>query len=152
MANKVANPRKVFNFLVEIDGIDQFEVQKITLPEVGVEQVEHGDVNYKVKTAGQVTVGNMTMEKLKRIEGSSASAMEWLRSCQSQLAGGGLLAEQYKKIVIIKEMDTTGKATLTRHICTGTWPTKISQNDLDRTGGDNIIQTIEFSVDIYEQI
>lgn len=149
---KVANPRKVFNFLIEIDGIDQFEVQKVTLPEMGVEQVEHGDVNYKVKTAGQVTVGNMTFEKLKRCPGSDLEGWNWMRSCQSQLAGGGLLAQSYKKIVIIKEMDTTGKITLNKHICTGVWPTKISQTDFDRTSSDNIIQTVEFSVDEYEQL
>ena len=149
---KVANARKSFNFVVEIDGIDQFEVQKITLPETTVEQVEHGDVNYSVKTAGRVIIGNMTFEKLKRLPNSDTSAWDWLRNAQSQLAGGGLLAENYKKIVTVKEMDSTGKVTINRHILTGVWPTKISQSDLDRNESSNIIQTVEFSVDTYEQL
>ena len=149
---KVANPRKVFNFVIEVDGIDQFEVQKVTLPEINVEQVEHGDTNHVIKTAGQVKVGNMTFEKIKRMPGSDVDAWEWLRTAQSQVAGGGLLAEAYKKTIIVKEMDTTGLATLNRHVCTGVWVTKVSQNELDRTSSDNILQTIELSVDIYEQL
>lgn len=149
---KIANPRKGFNFRVEIDGIDQFEVQKITLPEIEVEQVEHGDTNYKIKTAGMVNVGNMTFEKLKRLPTSDTAIWDWLRTCQSILAGGGALAEVYKKVIIIKEMDTTGKVTVNRHICEGCWPSKLSQNDLDRMASDNVIQTIEFSVDAYEQL
>ena len=152
MCAKVADARKVFQFRIEIDGIDQFEVQKVTLPEVTVEQVEHGDTNHKIKTAGQVTVGNLTLEKLKRIPNSDTSAWDWLRTAQSQITGGGTLAAVYKKILIIKEMDVTGTVTINRHVCTGCWPTKISQNDLDRMSSDNVIQTVELSVDVYEQL
>lgn len=149
---KIANARKSFNFVVEIDGIDQFSIQKVTLPEVTVEQVEHGDTNYMVKTAGMVTVGNMTFERIKRMPGSDTDAWDWLRLAQSQVAGGGVLSEAYKRILVIKEMDSTGLITLNRHICTGCWVTKISQNDLDRTSSDNVLQTVELSVDIYEQV
>lgn len=149
---KIANARKVFNFVVEIDGIDQFTVQKVTLPEITVEQVEHGDTNHMIKTAGMVSIGNMTFEKLKRMPGSDTDAWDWLRLAQSQVLGGGVLSEAYKRVLVIKEMDSTGLITLNRHICTGCWVTKVSQNDLDRTSSDNVMQTVELSVDVYEQI
>lgn len=149
---KVSNPRKVFNFIIEVDGIDQWEVQKVTLPEISVEQVEHGDTNHAIKTAGRVTVGNMTFEKLKPMPGADLGAFNWLRTAQSQVAGGGALSHIYKKNLVIKEMDSTGTTTLNRHICVGVWPTKVSQNDLDRNSSDNIIQSIELSVDVYEQL
>lgn len=53
MAN-VANPRKQFKFAIDIQGVNQFKVQKVTRPKSSVEVVEHGDTNYNVGTAGKI--------------------------------------------------------------------------------------------------
>jgi len=143
----IANPRKVFNFRVEILGVDQFEVQKVTLPETEIESVEHGDTNHKIKTAGQLTFGDMTMEKLRPSPNSDIHFWTWLMAAQDPDLGGGVLPIGYKQVVIVKEMDSLGTFTLNSWLCTGVWVKKVSQNDLDRTSSENIIETVVFSVD-----
>ncbi len=147
MATHVANARKSFNFKIEINGLDQFECQKITLPETEIEKVEHGDTNFKVKTAGQVKLGEIKIEKLKRLPGSDTWAWQWLKQAQNMETGGGGLAANYKRTVIIKEMTPSGLGTLNSWVCDGCWVSKISQSDFSRTDSENLIQSIELSVD-----
>lgn len=144
---KVANTRKVFNFRVEVDGVDQFEIQKVTLPEIEIEATEHGDVNYKVKTAGMVVIGDMTFEKVKRLPASDTTLWDWMTQAQSIVAGGGLLALGYKRNVVIKEMDSTGLNTVNSYALGGVWVKKIANSDFDRASSDNSIETATLSVD-----
>ena len=57
---KVKNPRKKFLWQIVFvkHPINAFLFQKVGIPEVSIEQVSHGDVNYDVKTAGRVSIGN----------------------------------------------------------------------------------------------
>lgn len=149
---KIANTRKVFNFVVEVDGIDQFEIQKLTLPEIETEAVEHGDVNYKVKTAGMAVIGDMTWEKIKPLPGSDTVLWDWLSQAQSIAQGGGLLAADYKRVVVVKEMDATGQNTVNSYVMTGCWVKKISNSDFDRSSSDNSLETATLSVDTMEKL
>jgi phage tail-like protein len=144
---KVANARKVFQFIVEVAGVNQFEIQKVTLPEVEIEKVAHGDTNHDIKTAGRIMIGDMTWEKIRPLPQSDRFAWDWLMLAQNQLLGGGQLSLGYKRIVIIKEMDTTGAVAVNRWFCEGVWVTKVSQSDMDRLASDNIVETITLSVD-----
>lgn len=144
---QIANTRKVFNFRVEILGLNQFEIQKVTLPEIEVEKVEHGDTNHSIKTAGRVTVGDMVWEKLRPLPTPDNFAWTWLQQAQNIMSGGGQLSTGYKRNVVIKEMDTTGTITVNKWMCEGTWVTKLGQADMDRQASDNIIETITLSVD-----
>ena len=58
---QIKNPRKVFNFSFQIMPlpIDPFLAQKVTIPEVSADVVEHGDTNHDIKTAGRVKYGNI---------------------------------------------------------------------------------------------
>lgn len=144
---QVANTRKVFNFQIEIDGVNQFEVQKVTVPTPEVEAVEHGDTNHSVKTAGRIKVEDMVFEKLRPLPTTDTWAWDWLKRAQDFDNGGGELPENYKKQVVIKEMSTNNTTTVNKWIADGVWPKKISQSDFDRMSSDNIIETITFSVD-----
>lgn len=144
---QIANPRKVFNFRVEIQGIDQFEVQKATPPEIEVETTEHGDTNHSVKTAGRVKVGDLTLEKLKPLPNSDLWAWNWLQTAQNMTTGGGQLPLQYKRTVILKELSSDGQTTVNRWICEGCFVKKVSQGDFDRNSSDNILETVVLSVD-----
>ena len=146
---KVANPRKVFQFALDAQGINQYLVQKITPPEVEIESVEHGDTNYDVKTAGKVKTGDMVLEKLKPAEGPDLWAHNWFKQAQDVLLGGGALSQVYKKDLTIRELDPSGKVTLQTHIIEGAWVKKISLNDRDRGASDNSIETVTLSVDRY---
>ncbi len=152
MPAHVPNARKGFNFKIEINGLDAFECQKVTLPEVEIEGVEHGDTNYKVKTAGQVKVGDIKIEKLKRLPGSDTWAWNWLKQAQNMTTGAGGLASDYKRTVIIKEMTPSGLGTLNKWVCDGCFVKKVSQSDFSRMDSENIIQTVELSVDTIENL
>ena len=54
MGAKVKNPRKVFLFSVSFPKhpINPYLCQKVTLPDIEIDQVTHGDFNRDVITAG----------------------------------------------------------------------------------------------------
>lgn len=143
---KVAHTRKSFQFRIELSGVDQFEVQKVTLPEIEIDAVEHGDTNRVIKTPGMIKTGDLVFEKVRPL-GNDMYAWDRLSMAQNPLTGGGELPIVVKHPIIIKEMDTTGMVTLNKWVCSGCWIKKISSSDLDRTSSDNIIETITFSVD-----
>mgnify|MGYP000399743637 FL=1 len=92
MGAKIKNPRKTFLFQIIFTKhpINAYLFQKATIPEVSVEEVEHGDVNRSVKTAGRVSVGTLTVSKLETTSGSDTWLWDWLMSVQDMLLGGGL--------------------------------------------------------------
>jgi phage tail-like protein len=144
---QIANTRKVFQFVVEVAGLNQFEVQTVELPEIEVEAVEHGDTNHSIKTAGRITTGDMTFEKVRPLPQTDKWAWEWLNTAQDPFTGGGSLPLNHKQIIIVKEMDTTQTTTINSWYLEGCWVKKVSQSKMDRMSSDNIIETIIFSVD-----
>jgi phage tail-like protein len=146
MAN-VANPSKVFNFRVEIDGIDQFEVQEINIPDAEIAVTEHGDGNSTVGTGGQIKFGNITLKKLRALPLSDKWAWNWLMQVQDPISGGGQLPDQYKKVVIIKELAPDNKTTVTTWTCLGAFPIKSAITPLSRTSSDNTMQDCTLWVD-----
>ena len=151
---KVKNPRKKFLWSLEIVGkpLSPYLFQKIDIPEVGVEQVSHGDINRDVKTGGRVTVGNLTAEKLETTSGSDTFIWDWLMSVQDLLLGGGLTPEEYWETVLVSELAEDGVSVLNKWTLTEVWPTKLNGQNLDRMSSDNTIETIEFSVGSVEKV
>lgn len=149
---KVSNPRKKFNFRIEIDGVDQWEVQKVQVPESEVAVVEHGDSNSTVKTGGMVNFTNLRMEKIKATAQSDTAIWLWMKSVQDTVTGGGLPPIAYKRILVIKEMDTTGTTAIRKHVCFGCFPVKKTTSEFDRQGNENTMDTIEFAVDSVEEL
>lgn len=148
MGAKVKNPRKKFLWSVNFvkHPINPYLCQKCTLPDVSIDQVSHGDVNRDVKTAGRVSVGNLTIEKLLTTSGSDTWVWDWLFSCQDHIIGGGLVPSDYWETISVSELAEDGKTVLNTHIFTEVWPTKIDGLDFDRMASENTIEKIEFSV------
>lgn len=154
MGAKIKNPRKTFLFqIIFIEHpINAYLFQKVTIPEVSVEEVEHGDVNRSVKTAGRVSVGTLTVSKLETTSGSDTWLWDWLMSVQDMLLGGGLTPSQYWETVQINELAEDGVSILNSWICEEVWPTRLNGQDLDRMSSDNTIEEIEFSVGTVEKL
>lgn len=148
MGAKVKNPRKVFLFSVSFPKhpINPYLCQKVTLPDIEIDQVTHGDINRDVKTAGRVTVGNLVIEKLLTTAGSDTWVWDWLNSCQDMILGGGLVPEDYWEVVEVNDLAEDGVTILNTHHYEEVWPTKIAGMDFDRTASENTIENIEFSV------
>lgn len=154
MGAKIKNPRKIFLFQIIFTKhpINAYLFQKATIPEVSVEEVEHGDVNRSVKTAGRVSVGTLTVSKLETTSGSDTWLWDWLMSVQDMLLGGGLTPSQYWETVQINELAEDGVSILNSWICEEVWPTRLNGQDLDRMSSDNTIEEIEFSVGTVEKL
>lgn len=154
MNAKVKNPRKKFlwslNFTKHF--VDPYLFQSIELPEITIEQVSHGDINRDVKTAGRITVGNMTCSKLETTSGSDTWFWDWLMSCQDLLLGGGLTPKEYFETVEVSELAEDGVSILNTWVLTEVWPTRVNGQSLDRMSSDNTLEEIEFSVGTIEKL
>ena len=151
---KVRNPRKnfMFSILFPKHPINSYLAQKVTLPDIEIEQVAHGDVNRDVKTAGRVSISNLVIEKLITTSGSDTWVFDWLQSCQDILLGGGNVPSVYWETVVVNELAEDGSTILNSHIMNEVWPCKISGLDFDRTSSENTAEKIEFSVGTYDKL
>jgi hypothetical protein len=151
---KIKNPRKNFMWSIQFVNIpiNPYLFQKVGIPEKGIEQVLHGDVNRDVKTGGRVTIGNMTAEKLLTTSGSDTWLWDWISSVADTTLGGGLTPDQYWKTVIVSELAEDGSSVLNQWILTEVWPTKLNEQSLDRMSSENSIESIEFSVGSIDKI
>lgn len=150
---QIKNPRKAFLFSIAFPKhpINTYLAQKVTLPDIEVEQVTHGDINRDVKTPGRVTVGNLIVEKLKTTSGSDTWAHDWLLACQDMITGGGNVPSSIWETMVVNELAEDGTTVLNTHIYNEVWPCKINGIDLDRTSSDNIVEHVEFSVGTEDQ-
>lgn len=145
---KVSNPRKKFLFSVTFakHPINSYLAQKVTLPDIEVEMVPHGDINRDVKTAGRVTVGDLVIEKLCTTSGSDTWVWDWIAACQDTIAGGGLVPSEYWETITVNELAEDGVSVLNTWILDEVWPKKVNGLELDRTASDNTIEHVEFAV------
>lgn len=151
MAN-VANPRKQFQFGLNIltpFGIimNQFLAQKVTIPEVVIDQIKHGEGNHYIKTAGMVNVGELHIEKLSTAAAPDNAMWDWIQSIQDSISGGGTVPRQYKKTIDVTQYAADGVTPIDVFECRGCWPMKINGVELSRVSSENTIESIEFSVD-----
>lgn len=153
MAN-VSNPRKEFNFSIQVVGapINPFLVQNVTLGDISISQAKHGDVNYDVKTAGRVEVGETELEKIMTTSGADNYFIGWAFQCQDMMIGGGDVPNSYKRSILVQELAEDGTSILNTWVLSGCWPTKINGQKLTRVGTDNSIEKISLSVDRMEKV
>ena len=153
MGAKVKNPRKKFLFSISFPKhpLNTYLCQKCDLPDISVDQVEHGDINRDVKTAGRVKVGNLKIEKLKVTSASDTWIWDWLFSAQDHIQGGGLVPSDYWETMVVNELAEDGTTILNTWYNEEVWPTKIEGLDFDRTASENTIEKIEFSVGTVDQ-
>lgn len=151
---QVSNPRKSFNFSIQVvpEPINPFLAQKVQIPEIGIEAVMHGDTNHDIKTAGRVTYGTVNIEKISTTSGADTYFFDWLYSCQDAVIGGGLVPDEYKRVVTITELAEDGTSILNTHVLIGCWPNKINGIQLDRQSSDNTMESIELCVDKIEKL
>ena len=148
MSAKVKNPRKKFLWQITFvkHPLNPYLFQEVSLPELEIEQVSHGDINRDVKTGGRITVGNLVCRKLESTSGSDTWLWDWPMSVQDLILGGGLTPSEYWETVRVDELAEDGVSILNSWICEEVWPSKVNSQDLDRMSSDNTLEEIEFSV------
>lgn len=149
---QIANPRKQFQFSIQTPGLNPFLAQEVTSPDFEIEVVEHGDTNFKVKTGGIHTFGNITIGKISTALGSDNWVWDWIREVQDVMLGGGLIPQLYKRTVEIQFLSNDGVTIIDTLKCYGCWPCKINGIELKRLQSDNVMETIELCVDQVKRI
>jgi phage tail-like protein len=151
---KISNPRKGFNFTIQIAPlpIDAWLAQKVTIPQIEVEKTAHGDTNHDIKTGGRVKYNDIKIEKIMTTSGSDNYFYDWASSVADVWIGGGLVPNLYKRVLTITELAEDGQTPINTWICEGCWPTKINDMPLDRMSSENTIESIDISVDRIEKL
>lgn len=154
MGAKVKNPRKKFlwQIIFTEHPVNSYLFQNVTLPEITIEEVAHGDINRDVKTGGRVTIGTMTAQKLETTSGSDTWLWDWMMSVQDHQLGGGLTPPEYWCTAVVNELAEDGVSVLNSWILSEVWPTRLNGQELDRMSSDNSIEEIEFSVGTIEKL
>lgn len=145
----INNPRKAFQFSVQIVGMTSFEpmlCQEITLPDKDTEQVIHGDTNFDVKTPGRIKLGNFTMDKIMRANGADNLIWNWGQQCQDSAIGGGLPPASIWYDILVKEFAENGVTVINEWLLKECWPTKVNGQKFSRVESNNSIESLEFSV------
>lgn len=147
---RISNPQKNFNFDVKITAspfFNPFTVQECTTPDSKIDQVEHGETNHVIKTAGQVKFSNAKLKGILDADGPIDWVWDWLISVQNVDTGGGDIPAVYKKTLYVEYYDVDGRTVLQTEIWTGAWPCDLAGKNLKRIGSENIMNELEISVD-----
>jgi hypothetical protein len=154
MGAQVKNPRKKFLWSIKFvkHPLNPYLFQNVQLPEITVEQVTHGDINRDVKTAGRVSIGNLSAQKLMTTDGSDTWLWDWINACQDHILGGGLTPSQYWETAIVSELAEDGKSVLNSWYVDEIWPTRVNGLELSRVDSENSIEDIEFSVGTIDKV
>lgn len=144
---KINNPKKQFNFNVIAPGLNPYAVQTVNIPDFEIEQVEHGDVNYAVKTPGRASFGNITLEKLRPLDFSDNWIWQWIEDTQNTYTGGGGVPDRIKRNLTIVQLANDNVTVTDQWEVEGAWPTRVNGLNLSRVTSDNSMETIELSVD-----
>lgn len=146
------NPRKVFNFTLYAEGLNPWMAQEVTVAEVTIDKVIHGDANYEVKTGGMRKVGDVNIKKLMPADGLDTWLANWMDSVQDALTGTGLLPSMYKKDLIVDQLGPDNISVIGSWLIKGAWPCRRGEYALNRTSSDNIMEDLDLACDDIKQI
>jgi len=151
---QIDNPRKNFQFSIIIAPLpmNPWLAQKVTIPDITIDVVEHGDAGHDIKTGARKKYSTINIDKIATTDGSDNYFFDWAASVRDVTIGGGLPPSAYKRIVTITELAEDGQTIINTWIGTGCWPSKVNGYELNRMGSENTIEGVELCVDVLEKI
>lgn len=142
----VPNTVKNFSFGIEINGLDQFTVQEISGLSKELAEITHGGNLRDVKNPGRATIGDVVLKKVMRTPLADAWAWLWLQQAVDTKTGKMGLAANFKKTVVIKLYAPDGTTVQQRWVLTECWIKKVEYDTLNRSGEDNLFESVTLSV------
>jgi phage tail-like protein len=130
------DPYRAARFLLEIDGVTQAGFSEATIPDTSQDPIEYREGNEIPtvrKLPGLIKYGNVT---LKWGTTDSMELYEWRKQVE-----GGKMGDARRALAIVV-MDEEGNAAA-RWEFVNAWPTKYDAPDLNATGSDVAIETLE---------
>lgn len=144
------NPIKQFNWTIEIDGLDQFVAQECTLPDRTIDEAEHTEGNFVVRTPGLVRLGDLSLSNLKPSEVADNWAQDWFTSVQDLEEGTGQIPQLYNRNIVVRLRDNQGN-TVQQYEYKDCWIKQITGLTLSKTTSDNILEEVVITVNGLEQ-
>jgi phage tail-like protein len=138
MADRV-DPYRASRFLLEIDGITRAGFSECTLPDSSQDPIEYREGNevFTVrKIPGMIKYGNLTLKW--GITDDSIELYNWRKQVQD------CKMSDARRNVAVVLLDDEGSAKA-RWEFSMAWPTKYDAPDLNATGGDVAIETLEIA-------
>jgi phage tail-like protein len=132
------DPFKNFRFLLEIDGISQAGFREVTIPDSSQDPIEYREGNEPItvrKLPGLLKYGNVS---LKWGITDSMDVYNWRKQVED-----GKIKDARKNVAIVILDDEGNPAT--RWEFTQAWPTKYDAPDLNATGNEIAIETLEIA-------
>lgn len=142
----LANPRKNFRFVLELNGANAFLIQSVMPPTVENAVIKHGaPVNIPDgKTPGKQIVGDMVVKKLCPALQADVWVWDWMAF---GLAG---VKKDFCKTGFLKHLGPDGFSTIQSWFLGDVWPSKVEPSELATISpGENIIETVTFQVQTY---
>lgn len=143
----ISDPKKVFNFNIFAPGLNPYAAQKVTVGEMELDVVEHGETNHLIHTAGLIKFGKITVEKLMPVNQADNWIWTWIQFIQNVRTGGGQLASQYKRNFDVVHYSYDNATVTDRWEIRGAFPNKVNGLELNRTTSENSMEVIEFTTD-----
>lgn len=137
-------PQNSFRFSVEIDGVTQMLVQKITGIGVSIENAEHGDGGFKVNTPTIGSYKDITMEGISMTTTTTPEFFALINRVLDTVTGQGGLYEDFIINATIAELGPNGQRLNVHEV--EMYPFDWEAGDFDRVSSDNLIQKIQFKV------
>lgn len=141
--------RKNFRYALELDGVVHVLIQEIAPPKVGFAEVPHGSPGNipNGKTPGKMAVGDLVLKKC-RPEGVSDT---WIWNWMAKCVGG--LFPQYAKQAFLLELAPDAITPIDKFYLGNIWPKDLDHSGLKAEGGgENIIETLTFSVQFFYNV
>ncbi|KAF5435368.1 virus tail tube protein gp19 [Candidatus Methanophagaceae archaeon] len=139
MVGERKDPYRAFRFLLEIDGIVQAGFSEVTIPDASNEPVEYREGNEPTtvrKLPGLRKYGNVTLKW------GITDSMELYETWCKPENDDNLKMDEVRKNVAIILMDEEGNPAA-RWEFVEAWPSKYDAPDLNATGTDVAIETLE---------
>lgn len=137
-------PKRVFRWLFEIDGIDAFTAKTAARPKKNYGETQLEYINERRWIAGKGEWQPLPISLYDPIEPSQAvKVMEWLKLVHNDANGRMGYASAYKKNFTLKLLDPEGTV-IEQWTCKGAWPKEINFGDLDYGNEDALM--VEFTI------
>ena len=144
--NKIANPAKKFDYIIEMNGFPFATCQSFDPGELEIAADEHGDGNKDIYTPGRVKVPVIIIEKLTPIDVPENYFWDWMEDASSQLTGGRLPASVIKQDFVCFMHDGEG-IPIKQWVVSGAWPMKCKPSKLGDKEEGNYMETVTLRPD-----
>ena len=140
-------PKRVHEWIVEIDGIDAFTAKTFARPKKTHNDITIDYINEKRHLAGKREWQILPITFYDPIEPSAAQkVMSWMRLVHDDAVGRMGYAQIYKKNIALKMLDPVGTV-VEKWTLQGVWPKEVDFGELDYANDDAATVAAQLRID-----